>query len=430
VRPRPKRAGCVKVPPIGGVRRLALSRLVSWAGTQAAYIALIALIYDRSNGSGVWISAGLLSALGARVLVSPWAGSLGDYFDRRVVMIASDLCAAACFVAISQVHSLVLLVVLAALCSVAEAPFGSASSALLTMLVPEERRGWASGAVSAGMSTGMLIGAASGGLLVASFGAPTAFLVNAASFVGSAILVRSIPGRFRVDLPAASEHRGVLKGVGLMVGNRVLRTAGLSIALVALALGMANVAELPLFVGMGAGKVGFGIGIAAWAVGSIGGGRLASRVVGWHFERLALIAGCSILAVVVGLSGALPVFAVVALLFVAGGLGNTIASVSLVLMIQRWAPPELQSRALAALEAVGNTALGISLVIGGLLLSPLGARGVFMLAGALGAVAVVLAFRIPRDPQPIRPEPERVANGESSPRDAHRLTAPALPAGT
>ncbi len=81
-------------------------------------------------------------------------------------------------------------------------------------------------------------------------------------------------------------------------------------------------------------------------------------------------------------------------------------------MVQRWAPPEVQSRAVAAIEAVVNTAVGISLLAGGLLLSPLGARGVYLLAGALGAAATAIAFRIPRDGAPMRTDPEAVASVE------------------
>jgi MFS family permease len=409
------------------IRRLALARLISWAGTEAAYIALIALVFERSDGSGVWISAALLSALGARVLVSPWSGSLGDYFDRRVVMICSDLAAAACFVAISETHSLPVLVALAAVAGIAESPFSPASTSLLAMLVPEQRRGWASGTVSAGSSTGMLIGAACGGLLVASFGAATAFLVNALSFVVSALLVYSIRGRFRVRLEVGSEHRGALKGVSLILSQRVLRTATLSVALVALALGMTNVAELPLFISIGAGKIGFGIAVAAWAGGQIVGARLSARVIGWRLERLVLIGSCVLLAVAVGLSGALPVFAVIALLFVACGIGNALANVTLILMVQRWAPVEVQSRAIAAIEAIANTAVGISLLAGGLLLSPLGAPGVYLLAGALGAAAAAIAFRVPRDGAPIKTEPEAASSAEREPPRAVKLTGATPP---
>jgi MFS family permease len=412
------------------VRRLTVARFVSWAGTEAAYVALIALIFDRSHGSGVWISAGLLSALGARVLVSPLAGTMGDYFDRRVVMVASDLAAAGCFLAISATHSLPLLVALAAVASVAEAPFSSASNALLAMLVPAERRGWATGSVSAGSSAGMLIGAACGGVLVAAFGASTAFVFNAVSFVVSAVLVLSIRGRFRVKVEAGSEHRGVLKGVALVSSQRVLRASTLSVALVALALGMTNVAELPLFLSIGAGKAGFGIAVAAWAAGQIVGGRLSSRLVGARLERLALIIGCGTLAAVVGVAGALPVFAVLVVLFVAAGVGNALANVSLVLMVQRWAPAQVQGRALSAVEAVANTAVGVPLLLGGLLLAPLGARGVYLLAGVLGATATVIAFRVPRDGAPSSPAPELVARRNEHRDEGRALTGvtPPLPA--
>jgi MFS family permease len=401
------------------VRRLAVARFISWAGTQAAYIALIALIYERSGGSGMWISAALLAALGARVVASPWAGTLGDYFDRRLVMIGSDLAAAACFVAISQVRSLPLLVVLAAFAGFAEAPFSPASGALLSMLVPEERRGWANGVISMGNSGGMLVGAAFGGVLVASFGASSAFLLNAGSFIVSAVLASTVGGRFVVDASREVEHRGAFKGVQLLLSQQTLRLSTVSLALLALALGMTNVAELPFFVHIGAGKVGFGVGVAAWGAGQIVGGRLASRITDARLERLALIIGGLLAAGALGLAGAIPIFFVVALLFATAGIGNAFVNIGVVMMVQRWAPTQLQGRAIAAVEAVANTAIGVSLLTGGLLLAPFGARGVFLLAGGLGAMAVLVSLRIPREPTPIRPQQQEV--GTTGPTSSERF---------
>jgi MFS family permease len=403
------------------IRRLAVARFISWAGSQAANIALLALVYERSDGSGLWISAALLAALGARVVASPWAGALGDYFDRRLVMVGSDLVAAGCFVAISQVGSLPLLVALAGLAGVAEAPFGPASAALVAMLVPAERRGWANGMLSIGVAAGMVLGAAAGGLLVASVGAATAFLVNAGSFVVSAALALSIAGHFVSSARGEPEHRGVLKGVAFLFETRMLRLTALGTALVALALGMVNVAELPYFLDIGAGKAGFGIAVAAWAAGQIVGGRLAAHINDPRRERLALIAGCAAISTVVITTGAVPVFAAVALLFVAGGLGNALLNLGFILIVQRWTPEHIQGRTLAAAEALANTALGVSIVAGGLLLSALTPRGVFVLGGALGCVAVVLTMRTPRQPMPERPE-EQPTQGETEDRtNAQRL---------
>jgi MFS family permease len=400
------------------IHRLAVARLISLAGTQAAYIALIALIYDRSGGSGLWISAALVAGLGARVLTAPWAGAVGDYFDRRRVMIGSDLAAAACFVALSQFNSLPLLVGLAAVAGVAEAPFGAASGALVAMLVPEERRGWANGALSMGTAGGNLVGAAFGGVFVATAGASGAFLINAGTFVVSAALAASIGGRFVARDTASHETQDMWQGVRILLSERVLRLSVSSIALVALALAMGNVAEYPLFASIGAGKVGFGIAVAAWGVGQIAGAKLGTQIVGARLERLAIIAGCALTSVVVGIFGGIPVFLLIAALSILGGLGNSLLNIGLVMSVQRWSPPEALSRTFAAVEALANTAVGVSLVAGGLLLAPLGPRGVYLLAGGLGVLAVIIAFRIPREPMQLKTDEAPVPEATSDRRES------------
>ncbi|HEX7084011.1 MAG TPA: MFS transporter [Gaiellaceae bacterium] len=122
------------------VARLSVARMISETGTRASWIALVAVVYERSGDSGAWVSAALVAQFGAYALSAPWAGSLGDRFDRRIVMIASDLSSAAVFVAFAFVQAPVLLVLLAAIASLAGAPFKSASTAFLVMLVPESER--------------------------------------------------------------------------------------------------------------------------------------------------------------------------------------------------------------------------------------------------------------------------------------------------
>ena len=60
---------------------------------------------------------------------------------------------------------------------------------------------------------GIMIGPAIGGLLLATVGAPAVFLINAASFVVSALLVVSVRGaRFSGDRSDEEEHRGLTAG--------------------------------------------------------------------------------------------------------------------------------------------------------------------------------------------------------------------------
>jgi MFS family permease len=196
--------------------------------------------------------------------------------------------------------------------------------------------------------------------------------------------------------------------VQFLLRERTLRLSTFSLALLALALGMTNVAELPFFVHIGAGRVGFGIAVAAWGAGQITGSRLASRVTDARRERLALVVGGGLAAGALGLSGALPSFVLVALLFAVAGAGNAFLNIGVVLMVQRWSPAQIQGRTLAAVEAVANTAVGASLLAGGLLLTTLGAQGVFLLAGSLGSLAVAVSLRIPREPSEIRPNEQSV----------------------
>src|SRR6185437_9880771 len=132
------------------------------------------------------------------------------------VMIASDLGAAGAFVGIALVHSLVLLVVLAAVAAAAESPFGPAAQALLVTLVPEEQRTWATATRSSSASAGMFLGGAVGGFIVAAFGGATAFLINAVSFVISAALVSAIKGRYRTERPEGAVDRGTSEGFRLV----------------------------------------------------------------------------------------------------------------------------------------------------------------------------------------------------------------------
>src|SRR5262245_15514836 len=75
------------------VQRLAFARLVSLAGGSAAYIALVAAIYGET-GSALRVSAAIFSSVVASVASAPFAGWIGDRFDRRGVLIGADAAAA------------------------------------------------------------------------------------------------------------------------------------------------------------------------------------------------------------------------------------------------------------------------------------------------------------------------------------------------
>ena len=63
--------------------------MLSVAGGEVAFVALMALVFGRTH-SAIWGSAALLAVIGTYGLAAPFAGMLGDRFDRRIVMVCSD----------------------------------------------------------------------------------------------------------------------------------------------------------------------------------------------------------------------------------------------------------------------------------------------------------------------------------------------------
>src|SRR5918996_6156039 len=83
------------------VRRVATARGISLTGSGAAFAVLAYVVYRLTGESAVWLSMTLLLTMGVQGMVQPIASWLGDRFDRRRVLVISDLCAAGGFVGLS-----------------------------------------------------------------------------------------------------------------------------------------------------------------------------------------------------------------------------------------------------------------------------------------------------------------------------------------
>jgi MFS family permease len=374
---------------------LSASRLISTAGSIASYVALVAVIYDRSNHSGTWVAAALVGSFGVSALVGPWAGHLGDRYDRRRLMIASDLTAAAAFVGIAFAHSLVLLVVLAAVSAAAESPFGPAAQALLVTLVPEELRTWATATRSSSASAGMFLGGAVGGFIVAAFGGATAFLINAVSFVISAALVSEIKGRYRTERPQGVLDRGTSEGFRFVFSAPALWLTLVATSVGLLGTGMINVAEYPLFVDMGGGSQAYGIAVAGWAVGGFIAGRTMRKHGDAFRERRQLLFGCALVAVAIGLCGVVPIVAAVVILFSIGGFAAQTRQIAATLIYQRSTPDHVRARTFAALGTANISAIGVAMIVSGAVMGTLTPAGVCIACGFVGLLALLIATRVP-----------------------------------
>jgi MFS family permease len=374
------------------VRRLALARLISLSGGAAAYMALNFIIYERTQ-SAAWIAATLFLTFGTVGFLSPFASALGDRFDRRKVMIVSELGGAACFAAMALVHAPWLLLTFAFLSAVAEAPFLSASSAAIPNLVDEEDLAWANGLVSIGRNAGILLGPLVGGALVSTVGAGSVFAVNAATFVVSALLIVTVQGRFNEDRAGSEEHRGLRAGFRFLWGDRILRYIAMSYVAIVLGLGMTMVADVPLVTLFGAGSFGYGALIACWGGGSIVGS-LLGRYLTARTEPLALVIGMTVVAATSMVVGLAAWFALVLGAIFAMGVGDGLALVGEQGIMQRRTPDSVRSRVSGAFDAFVLVSMAISYVIAGPMVAWLGARGVYVVGGVIALAGVAVALPI------------------------------------
>ncbi|HEY7280274.1 MAG TPA: MFS transporter [Actinomycetota bacterium] len=376
-------------PPTTAVRRLAIARAISLTGGAASFAALNFAIYQRTH-SAVWVAAALFLTFGTVGFVSLFAGAIGDRFDRKRVMVVSDLAGAVCFGVMAFVHDPVWLLFVAFLSALAESPFLAASAAAIPNLVEEDRIAWANGLLGVGRNVGILIGPLIGGSLVGTIGAGAVFGLNAVSFVISAGLAWSVHANFSGVRHGHEEHAGISAGVRFIARDRVLRSIALAWCAIAGGLGMSMVADVPLVNYFGAGGVGYGVLIAAWGGGSIVGS-LLGRFMNRRTEPLAFITGSGVIAVTGILAGLSPWFVGVLVTLFFMGIGDGSAVVSQQGIMQRRTPDAVRSRVAGAFEAVVNIAMAMSYVVAGPVVAWLGPRGTYVFGGAISLLAVVAA---------------------------------------
>ena len=385
------------------LRRLELAWACLVVGAWAYGVAVVVYAYEQGGARAVGV-VGLLR-WGTAALASPFAAALGDRYDRRLVMVGSDLFRAGLTVvaaaAVFADWGPWLVYVLAALVSVAGTPFRPAEAAYTPVLTntPEELS--AANVVAAAIeSVGIFVGPALGGLLLAATNTGTVFLATAVLVAVSAVLILGIRARGGERAPERSGEsvfgellagaRTILgdRKVALLVGLFAAQTfvdglLGVLIAVVALS-----------FLDAGAAAVGWLN--AASGIGGLVGAVLAGMMVGRG--RLAGDFGLGVL--LFGLPLALiPAwrnegFALLLLGFI--GVGNTLADVSGMTLLQRFAPEAVLARVFGILESVLLLTVGLGAIVAPVLVSTLGIRGALVFAGLLLPVLVIPAWPVLR----------------------------------
>src|SRR6478736_4802387 len=180
-------------------RRLYFAQLISFAGDWFASVALLGLALDLS-GSAAVASLVLVLQTGGYALVAPLSGALADRIDRKRLLVSADIARVpVClgFMLARTPDTLWIALVCALLLSAFGAFFEPASSAALPNLVDDADLSTANVIQGSAWGVMLAVGAALGGIVAATLGRDAAFIIDAATFAASALLIIGITRPFQ-----------------------------------------------------------------------------------------------------------------------------------------------------------------------------------------------------------------------------------------
>jgi len=376
----------------GDFRKLYLASLISLGGDWFLLVALFDLALGLT-GSSVSAAVVLVAQEIPFFVMSPIGGVLIDRLDRRTVMVTCDIARAVLvlgFLFVNDAGTMWLAYVLLAAVSSFAAVFDPASSAALPNLVDDRDLGPANALAGSLWGTMLAVGAALGGLAVAAFGRDTAFLVDAASFAVSAILLARIRRPFSV---------GDRDRVGTNVIRATIETARFArrdhrvLALVTVKAGFGLAGGVIVLVAVfahevfEAGAVGIGVLMAGRGIGALIGPFLGRRISGpddrWLFGAIAL--ALAVFGVGYALLGIMPSLALAAVAIgiahLGGGAQWTLSSYGL----QRIVPDRIRGRIFSFDFMLITISISVSAVVTGWAADRFGPRPAVI---TLGLVAI------------------------------------------
>jgi MFS family permease len=194
-------------------RRLWWGQVISELGNWFNFIAGLGLVRMVSHGDPQVTTIMLLARMVPFTLFAPLAGAFVDRWSRRTVMIVSDFARVAVALGFLLVHrpeDLWIAYLCTALLSFFGAFFEAAKSAAMPNITGERDLLAGNALMFSSRFLLMSLGAALGGWTAANVGYRAAFIVNAVSFLGSALSVWLIPERETKQL-ALENDRGAIE---------------------------------------------------------------------------------------------------------------------------------------------------------------------------------------------------------------------------
>ncbi len=375
-----------------------LGQIISSLGDRVHQVALVFLVAAATNNSPLAFGLVFAAVTLPSVVVGPFAGTLVDRWDRKRVLIGSDLLRAAIVALIpaaNGLHVSVVVVLVFALASVS-AFFRPARSAALPQVVPDEDLITANSAMWVADTASDLFGYSLGGLFVAFLGSQLtlAFWVDSASYLASAVLVAAvvIPPLAHSSAEAhASVRSDLMDGWRFLRAETVLFATTIQACVAEYGLGALTALSPLVILGLQAQDLekatAYGLFEMVIGLGLVAGG----LVIGGVADRLprgqSIVVAFIVVGTTIALLGVTDNLFLALILGALGGVANVTFVIPSQTLFQQRTPGNMLGRVVAMRLAMVNAALALAMVTSGGLAQVVGFRPVLIACGALTFVA-------------------------------------------
>ncbi len=404
-----------------------IGQVVSEIGDHFNNIAVFSLAMETTH-SGLVVSGVMLSRAIPAVMAGPLAGVALDRFDRKRIMLASDITRAVValgFVLTVRRDSPSLLYGLSALLMFASPFFTSGRTSILPTITNREELHTANSLTQTTQWMTLTVGTMVAGFSAASLGYNWAFVLNSLSFLASALCIWQlrVQGSFRAKREALTEEQVVRPWHEYKEGLRYMRSSPLilGIGLVGVGWATGGGAAQILFTLFGEqvfnrGPVGIGMVWSAAGVGLLVGGAVG-HFMGKRVSFRGYKRAISICYIIHG--GAYVIFSQMAsfawaLFFIAlSRAGVAVSSVLNVSQLLKRVPDEFRGRVFSTVESLVWSTMLVSMTAAGVASQYKGPRTIGLVAGVLSSTTAIFwgwanwKGKLP-EPEPLKVEPEEV----------------------
>ncbi len=388
-------------------RRLWIGETTSGLGTAVGQVSLALVAVGLLRASPFMVGVLTASAWLPWLFLGLSAGAWVDRWSRRAVMLVADLLLLALFASVpvaewAGVLTVWQLVAVAFLAGAVKVFFITAYRTMLPSLVSGPDVLEANVKLQSSAAAMDVAGPGVAGILAETFGAVTGILLDACSYLVSALCLSAI--EVREERPARAERRGIrheiAEGIRFVVHDPYLRTVSYFAGLGNLGLsGVQAVQTVFLVRSVGVPPGGVGAVFAVVSVGGLVGAAIAGRIAGRFGTARGLLlcelVGAPFLLLVPFAGRWLPLPLCVAAWAVAVG-GVVAGNVITGSFFQGYCPPELLGRINSCSSTIGYGAMPVGALLGGFLGEELGIRAAawIMASFVLSAGLVLLASPI------------------------------------